>query len=85
MALDNSVSADWAAAEVQRDGCVQGNLDPLALMASPEQVAAEARQVLHSWGRPQAGSGHVFNLGHGILPDTPIAHVEALVRRVRGG
>ena len=60
---------------------LQGNLDPAALLAAPETVRARARAVLEDAGdRP----GHIMNLGHGILPETPIASVEALVEAVAG-
>ena len=59
---------------------LQGNLDPLALFAPPNAVRAAARRVLDAFG-PQPG--HVFNLGHGIKPKTPISSVEALVDEVR--
>ncbi len=59
---------------------LQGNLDPTVLLGTPEQVIAETRQVLNGVaGRP----GHIMNLGHGVLPPTPIANVEAFVRTVR--
>ena len=61
---------------------IQGNLDPMSLMASPEQVRAEARKVLDSYGTPAAGPGHVFNLGHGISQFTPPDNVLALVETV---
>jgi uroporphyrinogen decarboxylase len=58
---------------------VQGNLDPLALIAGGADLDAAIDRILGAFGdRP-----HVFNLGHGILPDTPIAHVEQLIARVR--
>jgi uroporphyrinogen decarboxylase len=60
---------------------VQGNLDPLALVAGGDALEAETRRVLDAFGRRP----HVFNLGHGIRPETPIAHVEALVRLVKNG
>ena len=59
---------------------LQGNLDPTALLAAPEKVRADARAVLDRFG---AEPGHVFNLGHGILPNTPIDSVAALVDEVR--
>jgi len=59
---------------------LQGNLDPVALFAPPAQVRAAARRVVESFG---AAPGHVFNLGHGILPGTPIDSVAALVDEVR--
>ena len=59
---------------------LQGNLDPHALFGSPEHVRTEALAVLDSAGD---APGHVFNLGHGILPETPLASVEALVEAVQ--
>ena len=58
---------------------LQGNLDPLVLMSTPEIVAAEAAKVLQSYG---PGSGHVFNLGHGVSQHTPPENVAALVETV---
>jgi uroporphyrinogen decarboxylase len=58
---------------------VQGNLDPLALIAGGEALESAARRIISAFeDRP-----HVFNLGHGILPDTPVAHVEQLLALVR--
>ena len=58
----------------------QGNLDPLALAAGGDALDQGIDTVLAATrGRP-----HIFNLGHGVVPDTPIAHVEHLVARVRG-
>ena len=59
---------------------LQGNLDPAALFASPERVRDAARRVIDAFGR---APGHVFNLGHGILQNTPIDSVAALVDEVR--
>ena len=59
---------------------LQGNFDPSTLLAPPEKVRAEARAVLDRFG---VEPGHVFNLGHGILPTTPIESVTALVDEVR--
>jgi uroporphyrinogen decarboxylase len=59
---------------------VQGNLDPLALIAGGATLADAARRILDAFsGRP-----HIFNLGHGIQQTTPIAHVEQLVDLVKG-
>jgi len=58
---------------------LQGNLDPCALYAEPARIREEARRILEAYG---PGSGHVFNLGHGIHPDTDPAHVAALVEAV---
>ena len=58
---------------------LQGNMDPMALFAAPESVANEARRIIDAFG---PGSGHVFNLGHGISQFTPPDHVSALVEAV---
>ncbi len=61
-------------------GAVQGNLDPVLLFAEWEKVKAGAANVLaRAGGRP----GHIFNLGHGILPETPVENVKGLVRFVQ--
>ncbi|MFA5786377.1 MAG: uroporphyrinogen decarboxylase [Actinomycetota bacterium] len=60
---------------------IQGNLDPMVLLSDPVTVAFETGRVLEeAGGRP----GHIFNLGHGINPATPVENVEAMVRTVRG-
>ena len=77
--LDETVDPAWAAAALPPGLPVQGNLDPLALIAGGEALETGVRRTLSSLAeRP-----HVFNLGHGILPDTPIAHVEKLIELVR--
>ena len=78
--LDETVDPYWAAEELPEDLPVQGNLDPLALIAGGEAMAAAAKRILDAF----AGRPHIFNLGHGILPDTPIAHVEQLISQVKG-
>src|SRR4029450_6843727 len=61
------------------DVAVQGNLDPAALFAPPAEIRRRAAASLaEAAGRP----GHVFNLGHGVLPGTPVDHVRALVDAV---
>jgi uroporphyrinogen decarboxylase len=78
--LDETVDPRWANRELPEGLPVQGNLDPLALIAGGgalEKAVAAIREAFPA--RP-----HVFNLGHGILPDTPIAHVERLLALVRG-
>jgi len=59
---------------------LQGNLDPVVLTTNPEVVERSATRVLEDFG---PGSGHIFNLGHGITPDVPVEHVEVLVETVR--
>ncbi|MGA0794895.1 MAG: uroporphyrinogen decarboxylase [Quisquiliibacterium sp.] len=84
----DAVGVDWtvnlgqARARIGSRCAVQGNLDPMALFATPSQVRAEALKVLESFGVPQPGAGHVFNLGHGISQFTPPDNVAALVEAV---
>ncbi|ODT34834.1 MAG: uroporphyrinogen decarboxylase [Lautropia sp. SCN 70-15] len=84
----DAVGVDWtvnlgqARARVGARCAIQGNLDPMVLMAGPEQVRAEARAVLDAFGRPGPGTGHVFNLGHGISQFTPPDNVSVLVDEV---
>jgi uroporphyrinogen decarboxylase len=79
--LDETVDPLWAARELPKKLPVQGNLDPLALITGGETLESATRLILDAFAeRP-----HIFNLGHGILPDTPIAHVEALIGLVKGG
>ena len=78
--LDETVDPDWAGKELPRGMPVQGNLDPLALRAGGEALEAAAATILDALHeRP-----HIFNLGHGILQDTPLAHVERLIELVKG-
>jgi uroporphyrinogen decarboxylase len=77
--LDETVDPDWAASALPEGLPVQGNLDPLALISGGEALASAVARILLSF----ADRPHVFNLGHGILPDTPIQHVEQLIALVR--
>ena len=77
--LDWRVNLDEGWAAVGHDVSVQGNLDPVALFASPKEIKNRVADILRrAAGRP----GHVFNLGHGILPETPVPHVVAMVEAV---
>ncbi len=80
LALDNSVSADWAAAHVQKDGCVQGNLAPGHMVTGGQALTDEAQRIVRAF----SGGPHIFNLGHGITPDADPANVDVLLRAVRG-
>jgi uroporphyrinogen decarboxylase len=74
--LDWRVDLDAAWNRLGHDVAVQGNLDPVALLAPIPQIRGRAAAILgQAAGRP----GHIFNLGHGILPQTPVDHVRALV------
>jgi len=79
--LDWTVDIGLARERVGSRVALQGNLDPAVLLSSPEAVQREAVAVLKQFG---AGSGHVFNLGHGISQYTPPEHVSALIEAVRG-
>ena len=78
--LDETVDPVWAAAELPCGLPVQGNLDPLALLAGGDALSSAVKRVLDAF----AGRPHIFNLGHGILQDTPIAHVDELIALVKG-
>ncbi len=78
--VDETIDPAWAARELPDGMPVQGNLDPLLLLAGGERLATRTRQILTAF----AGRPHVFNLGHGIGQHTPIDHVEALCDTVRG-
>jgi uroporphyrinogen decarboxylase len=77
--LDTALDPQWAVAETADNVCLQGNLDPLALIAGGAALDREIDAILGAF----AGRPHIFNLGHGILPQTPIDHVERLIARVR--
>ena len=81
----DAVGIDWAAEpelireRVQTRVAVQGNLDPLALIAGGAALNRAIDDVLANYAQGRL----IFNLGHGIQPETPIAHVEQMVKRVR--
>src|SRR5438093_13017274 len=77
--LDWRVDLDAAWARLGHDVAVQGNLDPAALLAPIPEIRARAAAILD---RAASRPGHIFNLGHGILPETPADHVRALVDAV---
>ena len=78
VSLDTALPMDWAAGNL---GCaLQGNLDPIALIAGGAALDRAVDNILQQ----TAGKPHIFNLGHGILPETPIPHVEQLLKRIRG-
>ena len=79
LGLDWTVNLGQARQRVGGQVALQGNFDPAALFGTPESVRAEVRRILHSYGE---GSGHVFNLGHGISQHTDPENVQALVDAV---
>ena len=78
--LDWMVDRTFAREQVQSRRPIQGNLDPLALLAGGSALDRAVDETLSAFG----GGPLIFNLGHGILPETPIAHVERMIAGVRG-
>ncbi|MBS3919615.1 MAG: uroporphyrinogen decarboxylase [Deltaproteobacteria bacterium] len=77
--VDWRVDLDEAWARIGYDVGIQGNLDPVVLFGPVDLIKKEVKRILNqAGGRP----GHIFNLGHGILPNTPVEHVSALVEMV---
>ncbi|GGE03963.1 uroporphyrinogen decarboxylase [Tsuneonella deserti] len=77
--VDETIDPVWAARELPAGMPVQGNLDPLLLLAGGRALMDRTQAILQAF----AGRPHVFNLGHGIGQHTPISHVEDLIRTVR--
>jgi uroporphyrinogen decarboxylase len=78
--VDWRMPLDLAWRSLNHCGAVQGNLDPVLLFAGEKELLARADRILRQAG---GRSGHIFNLGHGILPETPVENVRALVKFVR--
>ena len=81
VALDNSVTPEWAAANVQVEACVQGNLDPSHMVTGGQAMDAAVRHVVRAFSK----GPHIFNLGHGITPDADPENVARMIAVVRGG
>jgi len=80
VSLESEIDRVFAREQIQSRVPVQGNVDPQVLLAGGAALDREVDAVLEAFG----SGPHIFNLGHGILPQTPIAHVEQMLRRVRG-
>jgi uroporphyrinogen decarboxylase len=80
VALDNSITPEWGAENVQKDGCVQGNLSPEHMVTGGEALVRETRRVVDAF----RGGPHIFNLGHGITPEADPANVQLMIDTVRG-
>lgn len=81
VSLDSTIPLDWAACHLQGIVALQGNLDPLLLLGGGELMDREIRRILDCFGK----GSFVFNLGHGIVKETPPDHVARLVEVVRAG
>ena len=79
VSLDTGVPMRWASKNL--DCALQGNLDPIVLIAGGTGLDRAVDEILSA----TMGKPHIFNLGHGILPETPVAHVEQLLNRIRKG
>ncbi|NRB02165.1 MAG: uroporphyrinogen decarboxylase [Rhodobacteraceae bacterium] len=79
VALDNSVSPDWAAQNVQVDGCVQGNLASSHMVTGGHALVDETRAIVAAFSK----GPHIFNLGHGITPDADPENVSLMIETVR--
>lgn len=79
VALDNSVSASWAAEHVQVDGCVQGNLASSHMVTGGQALIDETREIVEAFRK----GPHIFNLGHGITPDADPENVQLMIDTVR--
>jgi uroporphyrinogen decarboxylase len=80
--VDWTTELDFADTLLESRFCLQGNLDPAILLADPPAVIKAAGKVLERAAKLQ--NGHIFNLGHGVLPSTPAENVKTLVRFVQG-
>ena len=81
ISIDTAVPISWAAQTLAPHVAVQGNLDPIVLVAGGDALDQAVDDILHA----MAGKRLIFNLGHGVVPETPLDHVARLVKRVREG
>jgi uroporphyrinogen decarboxylase len=79
LAIDNSVSATWAAENLQPDSCIQGNLAPGHMVTGGQALVDETRRIVEAF----RGGPHIFNLGHGITPDADPENVQLMIDTVR--
>ncbi len=78
--LDWTVDIGEARKSVGDKVALQGNMDPIVLYSSPEVIRQQVKRILSRYGK---GSGHIFNLGHGILPDVPVEHAKAFIQAIK--
>lgn len=79
ISLDSSVSVEWAAECVQKDGCVQGNLAPEHMVRGGQALIDETRHIIDAFSK----GPHIFNLGHGITPDADPGNVQLMIDTIR--
>ena len=79
VSLDTAMPLDWAVKNIASKVCVQGNMDPRLVIAGGDAMIAEADRILNAF----KGGPHVFNLGHGFVPETPPENVAALVEHIK--
>lgn len=81
VAIDDSVTAEWAAEHVQPGGCVQGNLKNTHMVTGGQDLIDETKRIVKAFGN----GPHIFNLGHGITPDADPENVKLMIDTVRQG
>ena len=81
IAIDNSVSAEWVAQNVQTDSCVQGNLASSHMVTGGDDLIQETKRIVNAL----KGGPHIFNLGHGITPDANPDNVQIMIDTIRNG
>ena len=81
IAVDNSVSAEWVAQNVQPDSCVQGNLASAHMVTGGDDLIQETKRIVNAL----KGGPHIFNLGHGITPDANPDNVQIMIDTIRNG
>ncbi|MBB3994894.1 uroporphyrinogen decarboxylase [Sulfitobacter undariae] len=81
VAVDDGVTAEWAAANVQTGGCVQGNLKSTHMVTGGDALVSETRRIVDAF----SNGPHIFNLGHGITPDADPENVQLMIDTVRNG
>ena len=79
IAIDNSVSAEWVAQNVQPDSCVQGNLASSHMVTGGDDLIIETKRIVNAL----KGGPHIFNLGHGITPDANPDNVQIMINTIR--
>jgi uroporphyrinogen decarboxylase len=77
--IDTVIDPAWAARALPDEVCLQGNLDPLALVSGGPGMCDAADRILDAW----AGRPFIFNLGHGVVPETPPEHVAQLLQHLK--